>query len=74
MKLSKLMHIASVIFGFIGLFMWIIVLFVWPADAILFGITRNLMIVCTVLSFLTAIWLQIATIHHMMLEKHGEII
>ena len=74
MKLSKIMHVASVIFGFVGLLMWVLVLLVWPADAVWFGITRDLMIVCTVLSFLTAIWLQLATIHHMMLEKRGEIV
>jgi hypothetical protein len=74
MKLSKLIHVASVVFGFIGLLMWVLVLLVWPADAVWFGVTRNLMIVCAVFSFLTAIWLQIATIHHMMLEKRGEIV
>ena len=74
MKLSKVMHVASVLFGFVALLMWVLVLFVWPTDTVWFGVTRDLMIICTVFSFLAAIWLQVATIHHMMLEKHGEVV
>jgi hypothetical protein len=29
---------------------------------------------CAITSFLAAIWIQIATIHHIMLEKKGEIV
>ena len=75
-KLSKLIHIASVIFGFVGLFMWFLLIFAWFTGASWFAATYNLtlMIGCTLFSFLAAIWLQIATIHHMKLEKKGEII
>lgn len=70
------MHVASVIFGFVGIFMWFLLIFAWFTGATWFATPGNLilMIGCTVFSFLTAIWLQIATIHHMMLEKRGEII
>lgn len=68
------MHVASVLFGFAGLLMWVVILLFWPVGGVWFGVTRELMIVCAVFSFLAAIWLQIATIHHMMLEKRGEII
>ena len=70
------MHVASVIFGFIGIFMWFLLIFAWFTGATWFTASGNLilMIGCTVFSFLAAIWLQIATMHHMMLEKKGEII
>jgi len=74
MKFSKILHVISVIAGLLGVLMWLLIFFVWPTGAVWFGVTRDVMIACTVFSFLTAIWLQLATIHHMMLEKKGEII
>jgi hypothetical protein len=32
------------------------------------------MLMCSMTALLAAIWLQIATIHHMMLEKRGAIV
>jgi len=46
----------------------------WPAGVIWFGMTRDVMLMCAITSLLAAIWLQIATIHHIILEKKGEII
>lgn len=74
MKLSKLIHVISVVMGLIGMAMLVWVVLFWPVEAVYFGITRNVMMFCSVASLLVAIWLQIATIHHMMLEKRGEII
>lgn len=74
MKLSKLMHIASVVFGFIGLFMGALVVVDWLTKTLWFQVDLSLAITFSVVAFLAAIWLQIATIHHMMLEKKGEII
>lgn len=74
MKLSKLMHIASVIFGFVGLLMWALAILDWLTKTLWFQVDLTLVIACAVVAFLAAIWLQIATIHHMMLEKRGEII
>lgn len=76
MKLSKLMHVVSVVFGFVGIFMWLLLIFAWFTGAAWFAVSSNLilMIGCAIFSFLVAIWLQIATIHHMMLEKRGEIV
>jgi hypothetical protein len=73
MKLSKLMHVVSVIVGFTG----VIVFFgavLNGADDLVFGITKVDALLCSVVLILIAIWLQIATIHHMMLEKRGEIV
>lgn len=76
MKLSKVLHILSVISGLIGVLMWFILVFAWFAGAAWFAVTSNLllMIGCTMFAFLAAIWLQAATIHHMMLERKGEVI
>lgn len=74
MKLSKLFHVISVVFGLIGVGMWFFTVLFWPAGVVWWGSTREFMMMCAITSFLAAIWIQIATIHHIMLEKKGEII
>ncbi len=74
MKLSKVLHVISVFAGLIGVTMSAFAVLVWPADVIWFGLTRDIMLLCSITTLLVAIWLQIATIHHMMLEKRGEIV
>jgi hypothetical protein len=54
--------------------MWAWILLYWPDGVVWFGVTKEVMMFCSVTSFLAAIWIQIATIHHMMLEKKGEIL
>ena len=71
MKLSKIMHVASVIVGVVGVVVFIKTLGV-PSDEMVFGITKFDALLCTAILFLIAIWGQIGTIHHMMLEKNGE--
>ena len=73
MKISKIMHIASVVVGLVGVFVFIKIIGV-PSDGMVFGITKLDALLCVVVLFLIAIWGQIGTIHHMMLEKNGEII
>jgi len=73
MKPSKLMHIASVIVGFIGIFVFAGAVF-GGSDNLVFGITKVDVLLCAAILILIAIWVQIGTIHHMMLEKHGEIV
>jgi len=72
MKLSKLMHIASVITGFAGVVVFVIAVF--GGSEAIFGITKVDTLLCSGILILIAIWAQIATIHHMMLEKTGEFI
>ena len=43
-------------------------------DNNIFGITKVDTLLCTGILILFAIWTSIGAIHHMMLEKHGEII
>ncbi|MEK9159252.1 MAG: hypothetical protein AAB383_00830 [Patescibacteria group bacterium] len=73
MKLSKLMHIISVLVGFTGIVTFAASV-LGGADNLVFGITKADALACTAILILIAIWIQIATIHHMMLEKKGEII
>lgn len=74
MKLSKVLHVISVIAGIVGVAMSAFAVLFWPANVVWFGLTRDIMLLCAITSLLAAIWLQVATIHHMMLEKKGEII
>lgn len=74
MKLSRILHVISVILGLIGMAMSAVAVLFWSAGVVWFGMTRDVMLMCAVTSLLGAIWLQIATIHHIMLEKKGEII
>lgn len=43
-------------------------------DNLVFGITKTDALLCSGILVLIAIWVQIATIHHMMLEKKGSLI
>jgi len=72
MRPSKLMHVASVIVGCIGVIVFLITVF-GSADAT-FGITKADALACSAILILIAIWTQVATVHHMMLEKNGQII
>ena len=65
------MHVASVIVGLVGVVVFVKTLGV-PSDGMIFGITKFDALLCTAILFLIAIWSQIGTIHHMMLEKNGE--
>ena len=73
MKLSKLFHVLSVLSGLVGVIAFAGAL-LNGADDLVFGITKMDALACSAILILIAIWLQIATIHHMMLEKKGEIV
>jgi hypothetical protein len=73
MKLSKLFHVISILVGFTGVITFASAI-LGGADNLVFGITKADALACTAILILIAIWAQIATIHHMMLEKKGELI
>jgi len=73
MKLSKLIHLISIVVGFAGVITLLAAMF-GGADNLVFGVTKADALACTAILILIAIWAQIATIHHMMLEKRGEIL
>jgi hypothetical protein len=74
MKSSKLFHVLSVLLGLTGLVVWAVAIFAFPAGVVRFGQTREVMLLCAILSLLTAIWLLIGAMHHITLEKMGEIL
>lgn len=73
MKFSKVMHIISVIVGFVGAIVFVGAV-LGGDDNLVFGITKIDALLCAGILLLIAIWTQLATMHHMMLEKRGEII
>lgn len=71
MKLSKLLHVASVLTGFAA----VITAFAGISarvDGLVWGLSREHLLLCSGLLVLFAIWTAISTIHHTMLEKKGE--
>lgn len=72
MKISKILHVLSVISGAIGV---LTLLGTWGGGMNgMMGYSQGYMFGGTSAFLLIAIWLQIATMHHMMLEKKGEIV
>lgn len=71
MKISKMLHVASVIVGAIGVITFLGAVFN-SADGMVFGITKMDSLFCSAILILIATWAQIGAIHHMMLEKKGE--
>jgi phage-related protein len=76
MKLSKLMHVLSIIAGLAGIIYFAAAgyLVLNGVGKYIFGVTKIDALLCIAILFLVAIWFQIAAIHHMMLEKRGELI
>ena len=72
MKLSKLMHVVSVLAGLAGVVAFAVAV-LGGSDSV-FGITKMDALACAAILILIATWVQIATIHHMLLEKKGEIV
>ncbi len=73
MKFSKLLHVTSVIVGFAGVITFVSAV-LGGGDNLVFGITKADALACAAILILIASWAQIGTIHHMMLEKRGEIV
>lgn len=73
MKFSKILHIVSVLVGFAGLITFIASI-LGGSDNLVFGITKQDALACSGILFLIAIWSTLGAIHHMMLEKKGELI
>ena len=73
MKLSKLFHVIGVVVGLAGVITFVAA--IWGgADNLVFGVTKVDALLCAGILILLAIWGQLGAIHHMMLEKHGEIV
>lgn len=78
MKLSKVLHVASVLSGVLGVISLLSILGGgWTGAGMMGGMMgygQGMMPMGGVVLLLIAIWLQIGAIHHMMLEKQGEIV
>ena len=73
MKLSKLMHAGSIVSGLAGVIVFAGAL-LNAADGLVFGITKIDALLCAGILLLMAVWFVLGAIHHMMLEKKGEIV
>lgn len=74
MKLSKILHVASVISGVLGI-LGILGLFGFWGGGMMGGNQGMMpMSVGSIPLLLVAIWFQIGAIHHMILERKGEIV
>lgn len=72
MKLSKVLHVGSVVVGLAGVASFLIAVF-GNAESV-FGITKMDTLACAAVLMLIAIWTAVGTIHHIKLEETGEII
>ena len=73
MKLSKLFHVISVVAGFAGIIVFAGAL-IGGGDNLVFGITKIDALACAGILLLIATWFLLGAMHHMMLEKNGEIV
>jgi len=67
------MHAASVVVGLAGVVTFASAI-IGGADNLVFRVTKTDALLYAGILILIAIWVQIATIHHMILEKRGEIV
>lgn len=73
MKLSKVFHVLSVIFGLAGIVALVGAYGAGPSGTVM-GFTQNHLFIDAGIRILVAIWLQLATFHHMKLEEKRELI
>lgn len=73
MKLSQLFHVLSVFVWFAGI---VALLAAWyvGTDWTLFGMDEAHLFKDAAVLVLIAIWIKLATIHHLMLEEKGRIV
>ena len=73
MKLSKLLHVGSVIAGLAGVITFAAAL-IGGGDNLVFGITKVDALLCSAILILMAMWFVLGAMHHMMLEKKGDVV
>lgn len=71
MKLSKLLHVGSVIAGLIGVGTFAAAI-LGGGDNLVFGVTKVDALLCSTILILMAIWFVLGAMHHMKLERNGE--
>ncbi len=73
MKISKILHILSVVSGG-GAIVTALAAVVAGAGNGAFGLSREHLLFCSAVLFLAATWFGVSAIHHVMLEKEGRVI
>jgi hypothetical protein len=73
MKISKIVHVLSVISG-LGAVVVAFAAVIAGAGNGAFGLSREHLLFCSGILFLSAIWFGVSAIHHVMLEKERKII
>ena len=68
-----MLHVGSVVSGLAGVITFIGTL-IGGGDNLVFGITKMDGLACAGILMLMAVWFVLGAIHHMMLEKKGEIV
>ena len=73
MKLSKIFHVLGAIAGWVGV---VALLSAWVAgeNGTAFGFRQAHLFTDATILVLIAVWMQLATTHHMKLEDKGEVI
>ncbi len=67
------MHVASVITGLVGVGSFAASV-IGGGDDLVFGVTKVDALLCSAILILLAIWFVLGAMHHMMLERNGEIV
>ena len=73
MKLSKLLHVVSVLVGLVGVVAFLGAV-LGGGDNLVFGVSKFDALLCAAILILIAIWGQIGAIHHMKLEEKGQLV
>ena len=72
MKISKILHVISVIVGVASIVTALVA--VAAGSAGIWGLTKEHILLCSGLLMLIAIWLAVSTVHHVMLEDRGNVL
>lgn len=73
MKISKLLHAGSVVAGLVGVITFVTAI-LGGGDNLVLGVTKMDALLCSAILILMAIWFVLGAMHHMMLERKGEVI
>ncbi|HEY4512968.1 MAG TPA: hypothetical protein VJH06_00415 [Candidatus Paceibacterota bacterium] len=73
MQLSKLFHVLGATVGWVGIAMLVSAWIAGDSGRV-FGFTQGHLFTDAAILVLIAIWMQLATMHHMKLEEKGQVI
>lgn len=71
--MSKILHVLSVIAGVAAISTALAAVLAGAGNGA-FGLSREHLLFCSGILFLSAIWFGVSTIHHLMLEEKGRLI